>query len=97
MSSDLQSVSMAPAVGRIADLWTALPPHIREAILTLVDAGLLDTVNDGLEQSPHRESVKGGTVPKGMNASKPLPFTKLQDDIFRRDKSRPRFSSAQTE
>jgi len=30
--------SLPPSVSRIADAWPALPPHIREAISTLVDA-----------------------------------------------------------
>ena len=32
--------SIPPSVSRIADAWPLLPPHIREAILTLVDAAV---------------------------------------------------------
>jgi hypothetical protein len=39
-SSNPPSVPIPPDVLRIADFWTALPPHIREAILTLVDAAV---------------------------------------------------------
>jgi hypothetical protein len=38
--SNAQSVLLPPVLARIAEVWTVLPPHIREAILTLVDAGL---------------------------------------------------------
>jgi hypothetical protein len=31
--------SFWPTIGYIADRWPFLPPHIREAILTLVDSG----------------------------------------------------------
>jgi DNA-binding FadR family transcriptional regulator len=40
VSSNLQSVSLSPAVIRIAEAWSTLPPHIREAIQTLVEAAL---------------------------------------------------------
>lgn len=33
-----QSVHLPPAVMRIAEFWSSLPPHIRETITTLVDA-----------------------------------------------------------
>jgi hypothetical protein len=36
---------LSPAVAQIASAWGGLPPHIREAILTLVDAGR--TRNEG--------------------------------------------------
>ena len=43
--------SLPASVAVIADAWPALPPHIRESILTLVDAGtgrvLLATAVDG--------------------------------------------------
>ncbi|HEY1601457.1 MAG TPA: hypothetical protein VGG64_17785 [Pirellulales bacterium] len=39
-----QSVSLPPDLARVADSWPALPPHIREAILTLCDAGLRSSV-----------------------------------------------------
>jgi hypothetical protein len=41
------SVSHTTAVKYIADAWPHLPPHVREAILTLIDAGLV-----GRERSP---------------------------------------------
>ena len=34
-----ESVPLPPAVTRVAEAWLRLAPHIREAILTLVDAG----------------------------------------------------------
>jgi hypothetical protein len=37
--NDRQCGKLPPAISRIAESWPALPPHIREAILTLVDAG----------------------------------------------------------
>jgi len=37
--SGTQSNSLSASVRRIADRWESLRPHIREAILTLVDAG----------------------------------------------------------
>lgn len=40
LTSQSQSVCLPPAVARIADAWLILPPHIREAIQTLVDAAL---------------------------------------------------------
>jgi hypothetical protein len=39
-SSNPPSVPIPPDVVRIADAWAVLPPHIREAILTLVDAAV---------------------------------------------------------
>jgi hypothetical protein len=36
-------VPLPPAVARIAEVWPELSPHIREAILTLVDAGATST------------------------------------------------------
>jgi hypothetical protein len=33
-------IPFAPDVARLAEAWPNLPPHIREAILTLVDAGV---------------------------------------------------------
>jgi hypothetical protein len=33
-----QGVLLPPALARIAEAWPGLPPHIREAILTLIDA-----------------------------------------------------------
>jgi len=38
--SDSQSVQLPEAVARIALSWPLLPRHIREAVLTLTDAGL---------------------------------------------------------
>jgi hypothetical protein len=40
--------SIPATVCRIADAWPGLPPHIREAILTLVDAGLCGAQRDRL-------------------------------------------------
>jgi len=34
-----ESGSLPAAVARVAEAWPSLSPHIREAILTLVDAG----------------------------------------------------------
>ncbi len=39
-TSQSQSVCLPPAVAKIVDAWPFLPPHIREAIQTLADAGL---------------------------------------------------------
>jgi hypothetical protein len=40
--------SIPATVCRIADAWPELPPHIREAIFTLVDAGLCGAQRDRL-------------------------------------------------
>ena len=34
-----KAIPVPPAVAGLAEAWPSLPPHIREAILTLVDAG----------------------------------------------------------
>jgi hypothetical protein len=39
--SNIQLGSLPPAIFRIAEAWADLPPHIREAIQTLIDAVLL--------------------------------------------------------
>ncbi len=54
-----QSVYLPPAVARVADAWPLLPPHIREAIQTLVDAGV-PTERDGslsIQGDPEPASV----------------------------------------
>jgi hypothetical protein len=38
--ADRQRGQLPPAVARIAEAWPSMPPHIREAIATLVDAGM---------------------------------------------------------
>jgi hypothetical protein len=40
--------SMPAAVAHIAQAWPDLPPHIRETILTLVDAGRIDCHGNGI-------------------------------------------------
>jgi len=35
-----KAISVPPAVARIAEAWPTLPPHIQEAVLTLVEAGI---------------------------------------------------------
>ena len=39
LPSSGNAIALTPAVVRIAEAWPSLPPHICEAILTLVDAG----------------------------------------------------------
>lgn len=59
-NSSLDSQAPAPRSGDanyVASRWVFLPPHIREAIITLVDAGLrqsgdLQTCDDHLERDP---------------------------------------------
>jgi hypothetical protein len=34
-----EAITVPPAVALIAKAWEVLPPHVREAIVTLVDAG----------------------------------------------------------
>jgi len=54
--ADCQSVHLPPPVLRIAEIWDRLPPHIREAIQTLVDAAspddrdreLFEVISNGL-------------------------------------------------
>ncbi|HEY4308775.1 MAG TPA: hypothetical protein VGN12_04915 [Pirellulales bacterium] len=46
--NERQLGQLPPVVARIAESWAALPPHIREAVVTLVDAGL------ALSDSRHR-------------------------------------------
>ena len=41
--SHSEGASRPAAVARIAEAWPGLPAHIREAILTLVDAGKVRT------------------------------------------------------
>jgi hypothetical protein len=38
---------ISPGIGYIANRWDFLPPHIREAILTLVDAGVVLRAEEG--------------------------------------------------
>jgi hypothetical protein len=38
--NDWQHGQLPVAIARIAESWSSLPPHIREAISTLIDAGL---------------------------------------------------------
>lgn len=45
-STGTKSASHSPSVSRIAEVWPAIPPHVREAILTLVDAAILSTPHD---------------------------------------------------
>jgi len=49
--SNPQSVLLPPDVVRIADAWAVLPPHIRETMQTLVDAGLMAASNG---EAPHQ-------------------------------------------
>lgn len=58
-TSQSQSVSLSPAVARIADAWPSLPPHIREVIQTLVDAASAAdrTGSPGLYRDLDRASV----------------------------------------
>ncbi len=67
--SHCESVPHPPAVAWIADAWPGLPPHIREAVLTLVDAGLMSTVSNGLGQFSRQEPVKGGADPNGPDTN----------------------------
>jgi len=47
--SEAVSVSpIAPTIGFIAERWPYLPPHIREAILTLADTGASYLFQEGL-------------------------------------------------
>lgn len=58
-TSQSQSVPLPPAVARIADAWPSLPPHIREAIRTLVDAASAANRagSPGLQRNLDRASV----------------------------------------
>jgi hypothetical protein len=38
---------LPPAVQRMAQAWPSLPPHIREAVLTLVDAAFVQQQLEG--------------------------------------------------
>ena len=40
-------LELSPTVSYIAARWALLPPHIREAILTLVDSGVAMHVEEG--------------------------------------------------
>ena len=64
-ASNTQSVSLPPDLARIADAWTALPPHIREAILTLVGAGLGSSVA-GLAGTPFPQETPDSLTRTGI-------------------------------
>jgi hypothetical protein len=52
-----QSVHLPPAVIRIAESWADLPPHIREAIQTLVDVATAGHRTSDPSPSSERKSV----------------------------------------
>jgi hypothetical protein len=39
--------NLASSVRYIADRWQLLPPHVREAVITLIDAACLQHQSDG--------------------------------------------------
>jgi hypothetical protein len=43
----LADATFAPTLSYIAERWPLLPPHIREAILTLVDCGANENGEQG--------------------------------------------------
>lgn len=45
--------SRTTSIGYVAVCWSKLPPHVREAIVTLVDAGLMTP--QSASQSSHSE------------------------------------------
>lgn len=66
--SNPQSVSLPPDVAWIADAWAALSPHIREAILTLVDAGAADMpICDSSDGRRSRGTADEDTALEGSN------------------------------